>query len=101
MNKFVLRQAQDLQAKRLKAQQELAEMTTEVSSGGGAIKIVIDGQQRIHSVSISPEVINAEDVEMLEDLVMTAVNEAIQKSQELAASHLSGLTGGLKIPGMF
>jgi DNA-binding YbaB/EbfC family protein len=101
MNKFVLRQAQDLQAKLLKAQQELADMTTEVSSGGGAIKIVIDGQQRIRSVSISPEVINAEDVEMLEDLVMTAVNEAIQKSQELAASHLSGLTGGLKIPGMF
>ena len=101
MNKFVLRQAQDLQAKLLKAQQELAEMTTEVSSGGGAIKIVVDGQQRIRSVSISPEVINPEDVEMLQDLVMTAVNEAIQKSQELAASHLSGLTGGLKLPGMF
>ena len=101
MNKFVLRQAQDLQAKLLKAQQELADMTTEVNSGGGAIKIVIDGQQRIRSVSISPEVINVEDAEMLEDLVMTAVNEAIQKSQELAATHLSGLTGGLKIPGMF
>jgi DNA-binding YbaB/EbfC family protein len=101
MNKFVLRQAQDLQAKLLKARQELADMTTEVSSGGGAIKIVIDGQQRIRSVSISPEVINAEDVEMLEDLVMTALNEAVQKSQELAASHLSSLTGGLKIPGMF
>ena len=101
MNKFVLRQAQDLQAKLLKAQQELADMTTEVSSGGGAIKIVIDGQQRIRSVSISPEVINAEDAEMLGDLVMTAVNEAIQKSQELATSHLSGLTGGLKIPGLF
>jgi len=101
MNKFVLRQAQDLQAKLLKAQQELAEMTTEVSSGGGAIKIVVDGQQRIHSVSISPEVVNGEDIEMLQDLVMTAVNEAIQKSQDLAANHLSGLTGGLKIPGMF
>ncbi len=101
MNKFVLRQAQDLQAKLLKAQQELAEMTTEVSSGGGAINIVVDGQQRIRSVTISPEVINAEDIDMLQDLVMTAVNEAIQKSQELAANHLSGLTGGLKLPGMF
>jgi len=101
MNKFVLRQAQELQAKLAKAQQELADMTTEISSGGGAIKIVVDGQQKIRSVSISPEVINAEDAEMLEDLVMAAVNEAIQKSQELAASHLSGLTGGLKIPGMF
>ena len=101
MNKFVFRQAQELQAKLAKAQQELAEMTTEVSSGGGAIKIVIDGQQKIRSVTISPEAINAEDTEMLEDLVMAAVNEAIQKSQEMAASHLSGLTGGLKIPGLF
>ena len=101
MNKFVFRQAQELQAKLVKAQQELAEMTTEVSSGGGAIKIVIDGQQRVRSVNISPEVVNAEDVELLEDLVMAAVNEAVQKSQELATSHLSGLTGGLKIPGLF
>jgi DNA-binding YbaB/EbfC family protein len=61
----------------------------------------VDGQQRIRSVTISPEVINAEDIDMLQDLVMTAVNEAIQKSQELAANHLSGLTGGLKLPGMF
>jgi DNA-binding YbaB/EbfC family protein len=101
MNKFVFRQAQELQAKLAKAQQELADMTTEVSSGGGAIKIVIDGQQKIRSVTISPEAINAEEAEMLEDLVMAAVNEAIQKSQEMAASHLSGLTGGLKLPGMF
>lgn len=101
MNKFVFRQAQELQAKLAKAQQELADMTTEVSSGGGAIKIVIDGQQKIRSVSISPEVINSEDTELLQDLVMTAMNEAVQKSQELAASHLSSLTGGLKIPGLF
>ncbi len=101
MSKFMLRQAQELQAKLAKAQQELGNITTEVSSGGGAIKIVIDGQQKIHSVSISPEVINSEDAELLEDMVMAAVNEAINKSQELAASHLSSLTGGLKIPGMF
>ena len=101
MNKNVFRQAQELQAKLAKAQEELAEMTAEVSSGGGAIKIVVDGQQKIRSVSISPEVINPEDAEFLEDLVTAAVNEAIQKSQELAASHLSSLTGGLKIPGLF
>ena len=101
MNKFVFRQAQELQAKLAKAQQELADMTTEVSSGGGAIKIVIDGQQKIRSVTISPEAINAEETEMLEDLVMAAVNEAIQKSQEMAASHLGSLTGGLKLPGLF
>lgn len=100
MNKFVLRQAQELQAKLAKAQQELRDMTTEVSSGGGAVRIVIDGQQRIRSVKISPEVVNSEDVEFLEDLVMAAMNEAIQKSQKLAADHLSSLTGGIKIPGL-
>lgn len=100
MNKNVFRQAQELQAKLVKAQQELADMTTEVTSGGGAVKIVIDGQQRVHEVKIAPEVINAEDAEMLEDLVMAAINEAVQKSQEMAASHLNSLTGGLKIPGL-
>ena len=100
MNKFLFRQAQELQAKLAKAQEELKEITIEVSSGGGAIKIVIDGQQEVHSVSIALEVVNAEDVEMLQDLVMTAVNEAIRKSQELAASRLGNLAGGLKLPGM-
>lgn len=99
MNKNILRQAQELQAKMAKAQQELGDMTTEVSSGGGVIKIVIDGHQKVRSVNISPEVIDAEDVEMLEDLVTAAINEAIQKSQELAANHLNSLTGGLQIPG--
>jgi len=101
MNKNVFRQAQELQAKLAKAQQELGDMTVEASTGGGAVKVTIDGQQKIRSVTISPDVINAEDVEMLQDLVMTAVNEAVQKSQELAANHLGGLTSGLKIPGLF
>lgn len=100
MNKFVFRQAQELQAKLAKAQEELKDTTIEVSSGGGAIKLVIDGQQEVHSVSISPEVVNAEDIEMLEDLMMTAMNEAIRKSQELTASRLGGIAGGLKLPGM-
>ncbi len=100
MNKFFLKQAQELQAKLTKAQQELAEMTTEATSGGGAVKVVIDGQQKVRSVTISPEVVSAEDMELLEDMILTAVNEAIRKSQEMAASHLSGLTSGLKIPGL-
>jgi DNA-binding YbaB/EbfC family protein len=75
-------------------------MTVEATSGGGAVKVVIDGQQRVRSVSISPEVLSAADAELLEDMVLTAVNEAIRKSQEMAANHLSGLTGGLKIPGL-
>ena len=100
MNKFIMRQAQELQSKLAKAQQELGNITLEASSGGGVVKVTINGQQKIQSVKISPEVINPDDVEMLEDLVLTAVNEAIAKSQELAAEHLGGLTGGLKIPGL-
>ena len=100
MNKFMMHQAQKLQEKLVKAQQELSNATVEASSGGGAVKVVINGQQKIQSVKISPEVINPDDVELLEDLVLTAVSEAIAKSQELAAEHLSGLTGGLRIPGL-
>ena len=100
MNKFMMQQAQKLQAKLAKAQEELGNLTVEASSGGGAVTVVMNGQQKIQSVKISPEVINPEDVEMLEDMVLTAVSEAIAKSQEAAASHLGGLTGGLKIPGL-
>jgi len=99
MNKF-MRQAQELQAKLAKAQQELSNLTLEASSGGGAVKVTIDGQQNIQSVKISSEVINPDDVELLEDLVLTAVREAVTKSQEAAAKSLGGLTGGLKIPGL-
>lgn len=99
MDKSILRQAQQLQAKLAKAQEELGNLTVEASSGGGAVKVVIDGQQKVRSVEISPEVV-AEDVELLQDLVMAAVNEAITKSQELASKHLSSLTGGLNIPGL-
>lgn len=99
MNKF-MRQAQELQAKLAKAQQELGDMTVEASSGGGAVTVTMNGQQTIQSVKISPEVINPDDVELLEDLVLTAVSEATAKSQELATKHLGSLTGGLNIPGL-
>jgi len=100
MNKFMMQQAQKLQSKLAKAQEKLSNITVEASSGGGAVKVTINGQQKIQSVKISPEVINPDDVELLEDLVLTAVSEAIAKSQEVAAEHLGGLTGGLKIPGL-
>lgn len=100
MNKFMMQQAQKLQEKLAKAQEELGNITVEASSGGGAVKVAMDGQQKIRSVKISPEVVNPEDVELLEDLVLTAVSEAIAKSQEAAAEQLGGLTGGLKIPGL-
>ena len=100
MNKFIMRQARELQAKLAKAQQELADTTIEASSGGGAVKVTINGQQKIQSVKISPEAIEPDDVELLEDLVLTAVSEAIAKSKELAAERLGKLTGGLNIPGL-
>ncbi len=99
MDKSALRQAQQLQAKLAKAQEELGNITVEASSGGGAVKVVIDGNQKIRSVEISPEVVDAGDVELLQDLVMTAVNEAISKSQELVSNHLGSLTSGFNIPG--
>ena len=100
MNKFFMQQAQKLQSQLAKAQEELSNLTIEASSGGGAVKVTMNGQQKIQSIKISPEVINPDDVELLEDLVLTAVSEAITKSQEAAAKHLGGLTGGLKIPGL-
>lgn len=100
MNRQLMQQAQQLQARLAKAQEELASLTMEVSSGGGAVKVIIDGQQNIKSIKISKEVVNPEDVEMLEDLVLTAVTESIKKSQEAAATKMGSITGGFKIPGL-
>jgi len=100
MDKSILRQAQQLQAKLAKAQEELGSITVDATSGGGAVKVVLDGHLKIHSVEISPEVVEAGDVELLQDLVMTAVNEAVAKSQDLVSRRLSSLTGGLNIPGL-
>jgi len=101
VDKSLIKQAQQLQAKLAKAQEELGNKTVEASSGGGAVKVVMDGHQKVHSVEISPEVADSGDVEILQDLVMTAVNEAIAASQELAADHLGKVTGGLNVPGLF
>lgn len=100
MNKAILRQAQQLQAKLAKAQEELEKATVEGSSGGGAVKVVVNGQQKILSVKISPEAVDPKDVSMLEDLVMTAINEGMEKSKQLAASRLGAITG-VNIPGLF
>ena len=100
MNKNIMRQARELQAKLAKAQEELGNTTVEASAGGGAVTIVIDGQQRVRSVKISPEAVDPQEIGLLEDLMVAAMNEAIKKSQELAQSRLGALTGGLKIPGL-
>lgn len=96
----MVRQVQKLQEEVLKAQEALGEETITVTAGGGAITVVMTGQQRIQSISIAPEVVDPDDVEMLEDLVTAAVNEALQRSQELAGERMSALTGGLRIPGL-
>jgi DNA-binding YbaB/EbfC family protein len=96
----MIQQAQQLQAQLLKAQEELAGLTVEASSGGGAVTVTMNGQQQILSVKIAKEVVNPEDVEMLEDMVLSAVKEAQNKAQEAVAKKMGGLTGGLKIPGL-
>jgi nucleoid-associated protein EbfC len=98
--RMMMQQAQKLQAQLLKAQEELTLLTVEASSGGGAVTVTMNGQQQILSVIISKEVVNPDDVEMLQDMVLTAVKEAQNKAQEAAAKKMGGLTGGLKIPGL-
>ena len=100
MNLSMLNQALKLKSKLDKAQKELGNTTLEVSSGKNAVRVVITGRQKIQSIKISPEVIDPDKMENLEKLVLEVVNEAITKSQELAAEQLKGLTGGLKIPGL-
>jgi DNA-binding YbaB/EbfC family protein len=101
MDKRMLRQAQELQAKLAKAQEELGDLTVEGSAGGGAVTVVADGHQNIRSIKISPDAVDPEDVGLLEDLILAAVNDSLEKSQKMAQDHLGSLTGNLKIPGLF
>lgn len=96
----MMKQAQKLQAKMVKLQEELAEKTVEVSAGGGMIKVVANGKQQIISIEIEKEVVDPDDVEMLQDLVLAAVNDALAKSQEMVSSQMGKLTGGMNIPGL-
>ena len=101
MNLSMLNQARELKSKLDKVQKELDNTIVEAESGKGAVKVTISGQQKIKSIKISPEVIDPDKAEYLEELVFKAVSEAIVKSQKLATKQLGGLTGGLKIPGLF
>ncbi len=96
----MMKQAQKLQAKMLKMQEELADKTVEATAGGGMIKAVANGRQQILSIQIEKEVVDPDDIEMLQDLILAAVNDALAKSQEMVSGEMSKLTGGLKIPGM-
>ncbi len=96
----MMKQAQKLQKKMLKTQEELATKTVEASAGGGMVKVIANGGQKIESIVLEKEVVDPEDIEMLQDLVMAAVNDALKKSQEMVSSEMGKLTGGLNIPGM-
>jgi len=96
----MMKQAQKLQSQMMKLQEDLADKTVESSSGGGMVTVVANGRQQIVSIKIEDEVVDPEDVEMLQDLVLAAVNDALAKAQEMVSSEMGKLTGGLNIPGL-
>ena len=96
----MMKQAQKMQAKIMKIQEEMAERSVEASSGGGMVTVTANGKQEILSIRIEPEVVDPEDVEMLQDLVAAAVNEALKKAQEMVAEEMAKVTGGMQLPGM-
>ncbi len=96
----LMKQAQKMQKQMMEIQEELANRTVEASVGGGVVTVVANGQQDILSIHIDPEVVDPNDVEMLQDLILAAVNEAHRKAQELMTTEMNKLTGGFKIPGL-
>lgn len=97
----MMKQAKDFQEKLVKVQQEMANKTVEATSGGGMVTVVANGRQEILRIQIDPEVVKGGDVEMLQDLVLAAVNEAQGKARAMMAEEMKGITGGLQIPGLF
>ena len=100
MNKM-MKQVQQMQAKMAKLQEELAQKTLEATAGGGVVKVTANGKQEIVDINIDPSAVDPDDVEMLEDLILAAVNEALRQVQEMNANEMTKLTGGLNIPGLF
>ena len=96
----MMKQAQKLQSQMMKLQEELADKTVESSSGGGMVTVVANGRQQVVSIQIENEVVDPEDVDMLQDLVLAAVNDALAKAQEMVSSEMGKLTGGMNIPGL-
>jgi DNA-binding YbaB/EbfC family protein len=96
----MMKQAKKMQEQMAAVQAQLHERIIETSAGGGAVLAKVDGKQRIVEIKIKPEVVDPEDVEMLEDLIMAALNDAIKQSQDMVSSEMSKITGGLNIPGL-
>jgi DNA-binding YbaB/EbfC family protein len=99
----IMKQARKLQEKMSKLQEQLANESVEASTGGGMVKVVANGKREIRSIEMSPEVVNPADIEMLQDLTVAAVNEALRKAEELASAEMTKIAGGLNIniPGLF
>lgn len=97
----LLKQAQQMQAKMTTLQKELEQRELDVSTGGGMIKVKMNGKQQILDISINPECVDPNDVEMLEELVKTGINQAVTESQDMVSSAMSKITGGINIPGLF
>jgi len=97
----IMRQAQKMQKKMEEAQEEAANQIVEASAGGGMVSVKVNGKQELLEISIEKDVINPDDVEMLQDLIVAAVNEGMKKAQQVMQDKLQGITGGLNIPGMF
>jgi len=96
----LLKQAQRLQGQMARLQEELGEKTVESSAGGGMVRAVVNGKQQLISISLEKEVVDPDDVDMLQDMILAAVNEALAKSHEMAAEEMNKLTGGFNIPGL-
>ncbi|MBU2547635.1 MAG: YbaB/EbfC family nucleoid-associated protein [Proteobacteria bacterium] len=97
----LVKQAQKMQSKIMKMQEELGERTVEATSGGGMVSVVANGRQEIVSIRIEKEVVDPDDVEMLQDLILAAINEALKSSQEMVSAEMQKVTGGMNIPGLF
>ena len=97
----MMKQAQKLQSKMLEMQEELGNRTVSAQVGGGMVEVVANGRQEILSLRIDPEVVNPDDTEMLQDLILAAVNDALNRSREMVTAEMTKLTGGMKIPGLF
>lgn len=96
----MMKQAQKLQSQMMKMQEEMGSKTVEATAGGGMVRVTANGKQQILSIQIEPEVVNPEDVDMLQDLITAAVNDALLKSQQMVSTEMNKLTGGLGIPGL-
>ena len=97
----MLKQAQKMQEQMMKMQEELETKTYEATSGGGAVKVIIDGKREVQEIILSPDAVDPDDVEMLQDMIVAAVNEALRKVDEESSQQLGSITGGINIPGLF